>query len=89
MQVLLPSHRRETYQLWLPGWGLVLQEWNKSESSVLQSLKRSYYKERSVQALQQMLRSSPVSAELVIAWLAWQGDVLLVERPSGKFVKLA
>lgn len=85
-QLLLGSPLEESYQLWLPTWGLVLQAWERGRHRVLQNLKRSFYKERSQTALQQS--DSPISTNLLLDWMASVGQVERVERPAGTFVRL-
>jgi hypothetical protein len=90
MQVLLPCHSTDTYQLWLPEWGTVLAAWDKATTKLVQTLKRSSGKrqERSEQSLLQQDLYSPIPRPLLVHWLTVQGRVQVVERPYGKFVQL-
>jgi hypothetical protein len=85
-QVLLGSPLEGTYQLWLPSWGLVLKAWEKARKLVVLQLKRSSYKERSIQALEQTY--SPISTSLLLTWMESVGQVEMIERPAGKYVRL-
>jgi hypothetical protein len=86
LQVLLPSHHHAAYQLWLPEWGTVLKAWQKARTQLLAHIKRSYKGERSVAS--SMQQYSPIPTPLLIEWLKCQGIVLIVERPSGTFLRL-
>ncbi|GKY90634.1 hypothetical protein MPSEU_000036900 [Mayamaea pseudoterrestris] len=94
-QVLMPCRRSihssssssgQSYQYWLPTWGVVLQAWTKAVKQVLALLKRSHYKERMEQALQQP--HCPIPIRLVLDWLVDQGQVERVERASGTMIRL-
>jgi hypothetical protein len=90
MQVLLPCHSTDTYQLWLPEWGTVLSAWDRATKKLVQTLKRSTSKrqERSEQSLLQQDPYSPIPRPLLVHWLTVQGRVQVVQRPYGKFVQL-
>ena len=85
-QLLLLSPLEQSYQLWLPTWGVVLQAWETSRKKALMNLKRSSYKERSLSAMQQ--KYSPISTVLLLDWMESIGQVELIDRPAGKFVRL-
>ena len=85
-QFLRSSPKDQTYELWLPSWGMVLHAWDKAETNLLRNLQRSHYKERSLTSLQQ--KHSPIPTTLVVTHLESQGKVERVERPAGVFVKL-
>lgn len=74
------------YQLWLPSFGTVIKAWNEASTRLLAKLKRSLYKERTVEALQQPY--SPIASSLVLDQLVAHGKVRMVERPAGTFVQL-
>jgi Serine-threonine protein kinase 19 len=86
-QLLMASHMSSYYQLWLPSWGTVLSAWETARKKLLLKLKRSAYKERSLQALDQ--EYSPIPTPVLIDWLVAKGQVEIVLRPAGKFVKLS
>jgi hypothetical protein len=90
MQVLLPCHSSDTYQLWLPEWGTVLAAWDRATTKLVQTLKRSssMRQERSEQSLLQQDPYSPIPRSLLVHWLTVQGRVQVVQRPYGKFVQL-
>jgi hypothetical protein len=90
MQVLLPCHSTDTYQLWLPEWGTVLNAWDRATKKLVSTLKRStsMRQERSEQSLLQQDPYSPISRPLLVHWLTVQGRVQVVQRPYGKFVQL-
>jgi hypothetical protein len=90
IQVLLPCHSTDTYQLWLPEWGTVLAAWDRATTKLVQTLKRSTSKrqERSEQSLLQQDPYSPIPRPLLVHWLTVQGRVQVVQRPYGKFVQL-
>jgi hypothetical protein len=90
MQVLLPCHSTDTYQLWLPEWGTVLAAWDRATTKLIQTLKRStsMRQERSEQSLLQQDPYSPIPRSLLVHWLTIQGRVQVVQRPYGKFVQL-
>jgi hypothetical protein len=93
IQVLLPCHSTDTYQLWLPEWGTVLAAWDRATTKLVQTLKRSASsstrrQERSEQSLLQQDPYSPIPRTLLIHWLTIQGRVQVVQRPYGKFVQL-
>lgn len=75
------------YQLWLPTWGMVLKAWEKCRSRLMQQLQRSAYKELSIHSLQQQ-QYSPIPTNIMVEWLVANNQVVVVQRPSGKFVKL-
>lgn len=85
-QLLLGSSLEQYYQLWLPTWGVVLQAWETARRKVLMNLKRSFYKERSMQAVQQ--KYSPIPTSLLLDWMESMGQVEIVDRAAGKFVRL-
>jgi hypothetical protein len=92
-QVLMPCRRNNAssstsncYQYWLPTWGVVVQAWNKARVKLVALLKRSHYKERQEQALQQP--HSPIPTRLLVDWLVSQGQVERVERASGNVIRL-
>lgn len=85
-ELLLTQPLDESYQLWLPTWGVVLQAWDTARQKVLANLKRSSYKERSLRALQQPY--SPISTPLLLDWMESMGEVEIVDRPAGKFVRM-
>jgi hypothetical protein len=90
MQVLLPCHSTDTYQLWLPEWGTVLAAWDRATTKLISTLKRStsMRQERSEQSLLQQDPYSPIPRNLLVHWLTIQGRVQVVQRPYGKFVQL-
>eukprot|EP00977_Amphora_coffeiformis_P000742 scaffold162_cov176-Amphora_coffeaeformis.AAC.2 len=85
-QLLLLAPLERSYQLWLPTWGVVLQAWETARKKALMNLKRSSYKERSLSAMQQ--KYSPISTVLLLDWMESIGQVELIDRPAGKFVRL-
>ena len=86
-QLLLLSPLEQSYQLWLPTWGvLVLQAWETARKKALMNLKRSAYKERSLSAMQQ--KYSPIPTVLLLDWMESVGQVEWIDRPAGKFVRL-
>lgn len=87
MQVLLPS--RDDYMLWLPQWGLVLKELDKSQTKILRHLQRSVYKELALTNVQRLSSSAALSGAFVCHTLVAAGKIELYERPSGTFCKLA
>lgn len=87
MQVLLPS--RDDYILWLPQWGLVLKELDKSQTKILRHLQRSMCKELSLTNVQRLSSSAGLSGAFVCHTLVAAGKIELYERPSGTFCKLA
>ena len=86
LQVILPSHHYNSYQLWLPEWGTVLKAWQDAITKLLAQIKRSYYKERSVSSLQAPYSAIPTP--VLVEWLLAQGIVEEIQRPSGKFLKI-
>jgi len=78
------------FQLWLPVWGRhVLPAMVKAQTDALVFLKQSRHRERSVVAVVQRLRRSPIPAvPLLLPWLVEQGLVQRVERPAGTFLQL-
>lgn len=87
-QLLLGSSLDRYYQLWLPTWGVVLQAWETARKKAVSLLKRSAYKERSMTTMQQ--RYSPIPTNLVLDWMeSVAGQVEIVQRPAGKFVRLS
>jgi len=85
-QLFLLAPMERSYQLWLPTWGVVLQAWETARKKALMNLKRSSYKERSLSAMQQ--KYSPISTTLLLDWMESIGQVELIDRPAGKFVRL-
>jgi hypothetical protein len=88
VQVLLPCHANDTYQLWLPEWGTALAAWDRAATKLVQFLKRSQRQERSLATVEQQDAYSPIPRQLLLHWLIIQARVQLVERPYGKFVQL-
>jgi hypothetical protein len=88
IQVLLPCHSTNTYQLWLPEWGTVLKAWERASTNLLRFLGRSQRQERSEQSMLKQDPYSPIPRHLVLNWLTAHGRVQVVERPYGKFVQL-
>ena len=85
-QLLLLLPLEQSYQLWLPTWGVVLQAWETARKKALMHLKRSSYKERSLTAMQQ--KYSPIATVLVLDWMESIGEIEWIDRPAGKFVRL-
>lgn len=86
LQLILPSHHYNSYQLWLPEWGTVLKAWEESRKKLLAKIKRSYHKERSMAALQ--APHSPIPTPVLVEWLLSQGLVEEIQRPSGNFLRI-
>lgn len=90
-QILLSaSSDHDTYQLWLPGWGVaVLPAFSKAVEIALTFLKQSSCKERACDAVVRRLRHNPIPVTgLLIPWLVAQGRVQRIARPSGPFLKV-
>jgi hypothetical protein len=89
-QVLLPtSAGHESYQLWLPSWGVVLQALGTAATKILAEVKRNHYRERSTTSLQKMLQYSPIPVAVLVSRLVASRQVQRIQRPSGQFLKLS
>lgn len=87
MQLLLPFS--ETYLLWLPLWGSVLAAIDKAQTKVLLHMKRSMYKELSVMTIDSQSHQGGLSGSFVLHLLEAQGKIEVVQRPAGKFARIA
>ena len=85
-QLLLPFPMEQSYQLWLPTWGVVVQAWQTARQKAVAHIQRSSYKERSMRSMQQPY--SPISTRLLLDWMQEIGQVEIVDRPADKFVRL-
>ena len=87
MQLLLPFS--SSYLLWLPLWGSVIAAMDKAQANVLANIKRSMYKEISVKTLESQSHRGGLSGSFVLHLLETQGKIEVVQRPVGKFVRIA
>lgn len=87
MQVLLPTKSDQSYLLWLPHWGTVLQEMAKAKQRVIGHIKRSHYKEISQTHFERQ-NFPGMSNKFVIEWMLEQGFVCLHSKPCGTFIRL-
>jgi hypothetical protein len=84
LQVLMRLDE-QTYQLWLPNWGMVLKGWSEARQQLLGHLRRM--KELSERNLMSQNRHSCVSTKFLLDELQRKGTVRIVTRPFGKFVQ--
>jgi hypothetical protein len=86
LQVLMRlDEQHETFQLWLPNWGMVLKGWSEARQQLLSHVKRA--KELSERNLMSQNRHSCVSTKFLLDELQRKGAVRIVTRPFGKFVQ--
>lgn len=86
LQVLMRlDEQHETYQLWLPNWGMVVKGWSKARQQLLSHLRRT--KELSERNLMSQNRHSCVSTKFLLDELQRKGTVRIVTRPFGNFVQ--
>lgn len=94
--IMNASVEHNTYQLWLPSFGMVIKAWDKARTKLLTELKRSYSKnknhrchELSHMSLQNVLQyNNPIPLPVLLTALASEGTCKCVMRPSGLFIQL-
>jgi hypothetical protein len=89
--LLVACMDHSAYQLWFPTWGsVVLPALYKAKTDALAFVRQSKYKERSVVAVVQRLKRSPVAANgVLLPWLVSHGYVQRIHRPAGSSIRLA
>lgn len=91
LRVLLPAPKTSTttsntYQLWLPQWGLVLKSWNEARQHLTLTLARSKGKEVSEKNVLNQNRHR-ISTKFLLDELTYKGKLKIIERPFGRFIK--
>jgi Serine-threonine protein kinase 19 len=89
MQLLISNRNQDTFLLWLPNWGLVLQGLQQAQSNIILRIKRSMHKEVSEQSIRNSSLPGGMSAYFVTQTLIANGKITVHKKPTGSFFRLS
>jgi hypothetical protein len=85
-QSTLNNHQEHHFYLWLPQWSIVLKAWDDARKQLKAILARA--KETSKMNLLRKNRHSFISTHFLLQDLIYNGQVSVIERPFGSFIRL-